>query len=203
MTQSLAFHDKILVFMTKKLSSSSQARPASPLPKSLQVIHLSKEDSNFAELAKKMARLSPHGFFVDTCQRQFLVLASPSAQDGLPESLPESLRNSLAQSSGIDVLTDEPAYRLLLEISTGLKSAIQGETDIFGQLKNAWQQFETQRPDKAKEISSWIIKLFEDTKEIRCQYLQNIGGDAYGSLVRKLLRPSEKQKSLSVNSSHH
>jgi hypothetical protein len=47
-----------------------------------------------------------------------------------------------------------------------------------------------------KELSPWIQRIFEDTKEIRSQYLQNLGGASYGSLVRMILgkQPEDKRE---------
>jgi glutamyl-tRNA reductase len=81
------------------------------------------------------------------------------------------------------------AYTYLLSVATGLASQVVGETDIFGQFKEAWKnQEKTLAPELKKELSPWMQRLFEDTKEVRSLYLQNVGGSSYGSLVRKLLR---------------
>jgi glutamyl-tRNA reductase len=81
------------------------------------------------------------------------------------------------------------AYAFLLSVATGLESQVVGETDIFGQLKEAWKQQSARLSTAArKDLSAWFQRLFEDTKEIRSQYLQNLGGSSYGSLLRKLLK---------------
>lgn len=86
-----------------------------------------------------------------------------------------------------EVLTGEEAYRFLLFVATGLKSQILGETDIFGQFKNAWSKFIEPQALKG-ELSPWVQHIFEDTKEIRSAYVQHLGGSTYGSATRKLLK---------------
>jgi glutamyl-tRNA reductase len=113
-------------------------------------------------------------FFLDTCQRQLWILHADIAELALPP--------------GMGVFSGGEAYRFLLRVSTGLESQVRGETDIFGQLKQAWQAFEAAEPDSARDIRPWMLKIFEDTKEIRARHLQHVGGESYGSLVRMLLR---------------
>lgn len=92
-----------------------------------------------------------------------------------------------AHTEGVDVYSGADAYAFLLRVACGLESEVKGETDIFGQLKEAWHRYEL-NGTHAQELSPWFRRLFEDTKEIRASHLQNVGGASYGSLVRKLLK---------------
>jgi glutamyl-tRNA reductase len=135
---------------------------------SLRIVHLLKEGSSASPYEADRA------FVLDSCQRKLWV-GIDSKRD-LPSAPYEIFR-------GID------AYAFLLSVATGLESQVVGETDIFGQIKEAWkQQSEILPTEFKKELSPWIQRLFEDTKEIRSLYLQNIGGSSYGSLLRKLLK---------------
>src|SRR5262245_60181131 len=69
--------------------------------------------------------LRPFGayFTLDTCQRRLWV--GDARGGGFPAA----------------ALSGEEAYLLLLRIATGLESAVAGETDVFGQLKQAWREF--------------------------------------------------------------
>ncbi|MBL7717047.1 MAG: hypothetical protein JNL01_16400 [Bdellovibrionales bacterium] len=123
------------------------------------------------------------GFFhLKTCQRQIWVGSSAELSD------------PILASPGLEFRTGDEAYKFLLQVSTGLASQIKGETDIFGQLKDAWKEFQTTGSgltmglDMAHELGPWMQRLFEDTKDIRARFLQNIGSDGYGSLIRKLLK---------------
>lgn len=121
---------------------------------------------------------------VKTCQRSFFLGWSPlplfTSSEGsvLPRRFYE----------GVD------AYEFLLRFATGLESEIKGETDVFGQLKTAIRHFQETYPEA--DDQGLFAKLFEDTKEIRTQYLHGIGGNTYGALSRRLLNPSPASKVL-------
>ena len=90
-----------------------------------------------------------------------------------------------------EILAGVEAYAFLLRLASGLESRIVGETDIFGQLKAAWHEWISVGERSARlrvALNPWLQRLFEDTKEVRSNYLQNLGGSSYGTLVRKLLR---------------
>jgi glutamyl-tRNA reductase len=77
------------------------------------------------------------------------------------------------------------AYGFLLRLATGLESEIVGETEIFGQIKQAWRDFETN--DGARPLRPWMQRLLQETKEIRSEYVVGLGSATYGSLTRRLL----------------
>jgi hypothetical protein len=108
-----------------------------------------------------------------------------------------------------------------------LASQVRGESDIFGQLKEAWQKeawqkeahsaeaatsWDASRSSRAvpppisrqlaqqqlQQLKQWMSRLFEDTKEIRASYLQNVGGDSYGSLVRRILKKASGGESSEI-----
>lgn len=113
------------------------------------------------------------GFRLTTCQRELEILYPAPAADA-PGG--ESFR-------GID------AYRFLLEFATGLRSAIPGETNVFGQLRAAWRDYQhATDPADIAEFTELMDDLFADTRAIRTAFLQDIGGHSYGTLTRKLLR---------------
>lgn len=128
-----------------------------------------------AELDAVRAALGGRGVWVETCLRTFWV--------GCAELSPQD--EALCQHAGFVILRDRDAYRPLLEISCGLQSKIVGETEIFGQIKQAWSQA---KPTGA--LQNWFHRLFEDTKEIRFRHLQSLGSQSYGSIVRKLISDS-------------
>lgn len=105
----------------------------------------------------------------------------------------------LAGDSGLELHRGVEAYRLLLEIATGLRSAIAGETNVFGQLRAAWRDYLQRVPQAARgEFGELIEALFEDTRAIRTRFLQDIGGNSYGTLTRKLLRAAPGERVLIV-----
>ena len=106
-----------------------------------------------------------------TCQRHLLV-----TQRFHP--MPE--RADAVLPAGIEVFEGVDAYTFLLEVATGLASEIAGETNILGQLKEAWCQPSAE--------CTWLQWLLADAKEIRARHLSEVGGACYGRLVRQLLR---------------
>ena len=131
------------------------------------------------------------GLLVDTCLRQVYIDVSPTA------------KFYAAQLSGQPTPTEREsgpdAYRLLLEIATGLRSAVPGETNVFGQFKEAWAAFRSRRqPAQVARLAPLMHRLINDTKTIRTEYLHGIGGASYGSLVRRLVTPRPKDRILFV-----
>lgn len=145
----------------------------------LRVYHLKKAK---AALVGPMPVFSD-AFSLDTCQRRIVI-----SYHDLPRLKMESFDCSVGQS----------AYEFLLRFASGLESEVIGEADVFGQLKDAWKQFSANSVHHSRAYSSLFHKVFEDTKEIRANYLQGTGSQSYGSLVRRFLAPSEVQSRLSL-----
>lgn len=120
---------------------------------------------------------------VATCQRQFV------AGFGLT-----------AECDGIDRFEGAPAYALLLEIATGLRSAVVGETNVAGQLRRAWQARETAQPQHPApdRLRPLVRQLFIDQALVRQQWLTGVGGQSYGTLTRKLMAPARRERILVV-----
>jgi hypothetical protein len=144
--------------------------------KSLCVIHRHKARGPLAPSPNSPDAFSLSGaFYLDTCQRTLWV------------SMKEEFERAFEtiDFSGYEVLTGVAAYSFLLRVATGLESQVLGETDVFGQLKEAWRKVSTELD---ADVDFYIQKIFEDTKEIRSRYLQHLGGVSYGTLVRKFLQ---------------
>ncbi len=90
------------------------------------------------------------------------------------------------------------AYEFFLRFACGLESEIKGETDVFGQVKTAFKTLTMKNPKLADSMKGIFLKIFEDTKEIRAQFLQGIGGNTYGALARRLMNPSEQDQVLVI-----
>lgn len=83
-----------------------------------------------------------------------------------------------------DVWKDEEAYSELLKIVCGINSPMVGETEIFGQFKDFVEQ--TTVNNKGHWILSQLMDtLIRDVKLIRQRFLIGLGGQSYGSLIRK------------------
>ena len=137
----------------------------------LRVLHFKKSEThpmNFGQLSERGA------FHLETCQRWLWISHLPSFQNPHPYKG--------------EVLQGYEAYLFLLRLACGLESEILGEADVFGQLKDAWRRVRFTGTTTSIELGPWMQRVFEDTKEIRSRFLQNIGSDSYGRLVRRLLK---------------
>jgi hypothetical protein len=148
----------------------------------LRLIHFAKSEGALKPAPHLTADLNG-AFYLDSCQRMIWVDFGQS-------------EISAPRSEGFETFFGEEAYGFLVRVACGLESQVIGETDIFGQLKEAWKKFGTS--ELRMLLTPWIQRLFEDTKELRTHYLQNLGGSSYGSLVRKLLRERSPRSGASI-----
>ena len=122
---------------------------------------------------------SMDGFAIKTCQRTLWIG-----------------KKFIPFSNARRILQGTEAYHYLLRFACGLESEIKGETDVFGQVKTAFKNLNSENPVLAHHLQVVFLKLFEDTKEIRAQYLQGIGGNTYGALSRRVLDPKSSDRVL-------
>ena len=99
---------------------------------------------------------------------------------------------------GTEVYQGADAYRFMLEIACGLHSKIQGESEIFGQIKKAWKSYHEAEPVASKPLNTMMQHLFADTKRVRTEYLHGIGGHSYSSATQKLLNLKKDQSVLII-----
>lgn len=150
----------------------------------LTVLHMPKH----AASAGSMTAL-PEGFILESCLRWVGIYPDWPWQDGrVTEILPQAMQ----VFRGID------AYRFLLEVACGLHSKIQGESEIFGQLKQAWKSYQADQTEASRPLQRLMQTLVADVKRIRTEYLHGIGGDAYHSAIRKLLHLRKDQSLLII-----
>ncbi len=133
---------------------------------------------------------APSGFRLTTCQREIEIRFHSRTDLAVSAVAPDPRHEAFR---GVE------AYRFLLEFATGLRSAIPGETNVFGQLRAAWRDYlgAAQRSE-ARAFAALFATLFADTRAIRTTFLQDIGGHSYGTLTRKLLRPAPGARILIV-----
>jgi glutamyl-tRNA reductase len=94
---------------------------------------------------------------------------------------------TLKAAKGFEVYQGVEAYQFLLEVISGLHSPVVGETEVFGQFKTFLQDSDVDHP-----LATILSYAIVDTKRIRAQHLRDLGGQSYGSLVRKKIsRPAE------------
>ena len=121
---------------------------------------------------------------VNTCLRRLSIELAPACPE--PSGAPE-------QYVGTE------AYRFLLEVLTGLRSRVPGETNVYGQVRRAWLAFrQTGAPAVVAGLAPSMHRALNDAREIRRAHLEGVGGASYGSLLRKLLRPDREARVLFV-----
>jgi hypothetical protein len=125
------------------------------------------------------ARSGHDVFLIDTCQRRVAVACGRDAAVAARDEFPAD--GALESFEGPD------AYAFLLRFACGLESKLTAETEIFGQIKQAWRDFSERGSPLVRQVSPWIQLLFQDAKEIRAQHLSKLGSASYGSQARRLL----------------
>jgi hypothetical protein len=118
-------------------------------------------------------------FPIDTCQRRVAVCNGD-------ETLALA-RQEFPHDGALETFEGAEAYAFLLRFASGLESKLVAETEIFGQIKTAWQQFLERHSPLGCHLSAWMQQLFQDAKEIRSQHLSKLGSASYGSQARRLL----------------
>jgi glutamyl-tRNA reductase len=129
-------------------------------------------------------RLGADVFLIDTCQRRVAVV---SGRDAL-----EQARLEFPSDGALEAFEGTEAYSFLLRFACGLESKLVAETEIFGQIKQAWREFSEVRSPLSRQLSPWVQLLFQDAKAIRAQHLAKLGSASYGSQVRRLLGDDAK-----------
>lgn len=141
----------------------------------LLVLHRRKRAGSVAPPLFAGRRLKP--FHLETCLRELWIV------DGVASSAAKRH----ARGTDVEIFTSTRAYEFLLRIGCGLDSEIKGESDVFGQLRDAWRAFEADHADRAGVLAPLVQRLFEDVKEIRTQHLRGVTSTTYGGLTRHLL----------------
>jgi len=145
----------------------------------LHVVHWRGGQALAAESAPLSVAADEHALVIGTCQRRVALMVGSEVSQTLLSRFPSD--------GGIETFHGRDAYAFLLRFACGLESRLAGETEIFGQIKQAWQQFSASASVLARQLAPTMQQLFQDTKEIRAQHLSGMGSASYGSLVRRLL----------------
>lgn len=100
--------------------------------------------------------------------------------------------DALAMYEGIEaedeLMRGEEAYAFLLEVICGLRSPLLGETEVYGQFKNAAAAFAIPATPWGGLLARIFKNLFEDAKRIRQAHLEELGSQSYGSILRRELK---------------
>lgn len=142
---------------------------------SIKLIHiLGKNDQSF--------RADDSAFIIETCQRLIILQTVP--HDGAKIH---------------ECFEGKEAYTFLLETICGLKSKLLGESEIVSQFKDAFSKY-IDNQNRSNVIIKVLEKLFKDAKDIRRDYLLEIGQQSYAGISRKILQKTMQNKVLILGS---
>src|SRR5262245_24041954 len=120
-----------------------------------QLIALNRKVANTAPV------VLPDACTVSTCLREVRIAVLPA--DVAP--------SQVEGATDYEVHGGADAYRFLLQLACGLESEIAGETEIFGQIKQAWRDYEATHATEARALRPWMQRLLQDTKEVRSEHV--------------------------------
>ncbi len=80
------------------------------------------------------------------------------------------------------------AYEFCLQVVCGLHSPLIGETEVYGQFKNAVADFLIPNTSSGLQWRRFFQNIFEDAKKVRQSYLVDLGSQSYGSVLRRELK---------------
>ena len=145
----------------------------------LVVLNQRKQATTTAAAALPAPVVPASAWSLETCQRHIWAYKVIDA---------ESRALSGAPGLSSEVYRGADAYAYLISVAAGLESEMLGETEVLGQVKDAWNNYRAGAAHgQAQALQPLFQKLFEDVKTIRTQYLRHIGNCSYGSLVRRVL----------------
>ncbi|TGK84221.1 glutamyl-tRNA reductase [Leptospira montravelensis] len=89
---------------------------------------------------------------------------------------------------GHEVFHGFEAYRFLLEVVSGLRSKLFGESEIQAQFRDRFREDKVNDSTFALSLLRLRDQILEHTKQIRSKYLTGIGRQTYGSVADSYLQ---------------
>jgi len=93
------------------------------------------------------------------------------------------------QTGRPDMVEEDAAYGLLLEIICGLRSPLVGETQVQGQFKTFLAGLDKSQFGEVKRLGQ---RLLADAGDVRERHLRALGARSYGSVVRRRVEPTPR-----------
>lgn len=106
-------------------------------------------------------------------------------------------KTSLSDHPNIEHYQSAEAYQFLLEVICGLKSRVIGENEIRSQFKQAFIEY-LQSKERIPELIRLMEKLFKDAKDIRSNYLTDIGKNSYTGISRRIFSNASEDKEVLI-----
>lgn len=124
--------------------------------------------------SKSGALPAVEGALWKTCLRQILFV--------------EGQKYELEIAEGDEILAGANALSFLLEVLSGLHSPVLGETEVLGQFKNFVQTRREAGDLQFSENQKWLNFLLIEVKRVRSEFVNGLGSNSYGSLIRRRTR---------------
>jgi glutamyl-tRNA reductase len=163
------------------------------------IIHYCKTSNISLELRNlelnKLSALGSSFVLFETCLRKIYFYDTTRFDSTVGDLLCELQASQSNKNDNFDIFENQKAYQFILEVISGLKSNIKGETEIFGQFKLFYEQFKLKNLESSSFLDQVFSQLIQDCKFLREKHIKNWGSQSYGSLTRKLL---DKQNPLLV-----
>ncbi|HNM06359.1 MAG TPA: glutamyl-tRNA reductase, partial [Leptospiraceae bacterium] len=80
---------------------------------------------------------------------------------------------------GYQVHTGYDAYSLLLEIASGIRSRLLGETEVMAQFKETFKNENLPLTALGEYARTLRDQIIEDARKIRSSHLRNLGDQSY------------------------
>ena len=89
---------------------------------------------------------------------------------------------------GDEIYKAQDAYRFCLEVVSGLKSRVLGETEVLGQFRDLFLENGFDTLSWSGVLQKFTQGILTDVKTVRQKHLTALGSQSYGSYARKLLK---------------
>jgi len=99
-------------------------------------------------------------------------------------------RSRIPRDTKLNIYEGRKAYQFLLEVICGLQSPLMGETEVMGQFRRFRNDVQFPGTLWGDYLRVLTTDLLRDARLVRQQYLQGLGSQSYGSLVRKCVKGS-------------
>ncbi len=96
-----------------------------------------------------------------------------------------------------EVYEGQNAYQFLLETICGLKSRLQAEHEIVSQFKEAYSHY-LEQDIRSSIIMKVLEKIFKDAKDIRSEYLLQLGQHSYTGIAKKIIQNQSSGKKVLI-----
>ena len=154
---------------------------------------------------------SLNGVYWRTCIRQMVIGFTDDSTyavgDGTYtlDNFSQDFNSSNSHGLSLEVYQGRQAYQFMVEVVSGLHSPIVGETEVHGQFrlfmektigelakneieKNDIAKNKIETPKNHHRYNLFFQKVFEDTKQVRSEFLRGGGSQSYGGVCRKHLK---------------